>query len=423
VELQAPVVASPPEDVVRILFVADDLYPGFGGQARATEGHIAALVQRGHEVVALAGAESRPTRPPQGVSVERLPSWRLGEAQTRFAHPLFSRIRPLVEWADVVHANTPAATTAAVTIVARRLGVPVVMGVHTQLETSTLQAPILGPLLRGLLTTWYGMLFRAADALTAPTHFAAQTARAFSDGRIEVVSNGLDLGSWLALDPRKRAGEVRRLAYVGRLSPEKRPQDLLDLMAALPEAYHLSVCGEGPLEGPLRSAIDARGLGDRVALLGYLSEDDKRALLCETELFVMPSPAELQSIATLEAMAAGCAVAAVGHDSSAVPRLVTEAGAGIVLPVGDARAQAADVVTLLDDRTELAWAQASARRYAASHDVAVSAERLEALYEELIAARAGSTARRRAARQAGGPSVAVARGPEARGPSVARERR
>jgi glycosyltransferase involved in cell wall biosynthesis len=369
---------------MRILFIADDLYPGFGGQARATEGHIRALAERGHEVVALAGSEDEPTEVPDGVRVERLPSWRLGDSQTRFAHPIVSRIWPLVAWADVIHANTPAATTAVATLIARRLGVPVVMGVHTQLETSTLQAPILGPVLRRLLTTWYRMLFGSADALTAPTAFAAETARVFSSGRIEVVSNGLALSNWLTLEPRKPRRGVRALAYVGRLSPEKRPQDLIDLAAALPEDYRISICGEGPLEAQMRDAIAARGLAGKVEMLGFLSEERKRRLLCTTELFVMPSPAELQSIATLEAMAAGCAVAAVGYDSSAVPRLVSEARAGIVLTVADGAGQAEQVVELMNDEAALATAQANARSYARTHDVARSAARLEELYLDLL---------------------------------------
>lgn len=371
---------------MRILFIADDLYPGFGGQARATEGHIRALAERGHELVALAGSEFDPIEPPAGVRIERLPSWRLGDSQTRFAHPIFSRIGPLVAWADVIQANTPAATTAAATLIARRLKVPVVMGVHTQLETSTLQAPVIGPLLKRLLTTWYRMLFGAADALTAPTAFAAATARVFSSGRIEVVSNGLALRNWLALDPRKSRCAVRRLAFVGRLSPEKRPQDLIDLAASLPADYRLSICGEGPLAAQMRDAIAAGGLGEKVEMLGFLSEEDKRQLLCSTELFIMPSPAELQSIATLEAMAAGCAVAAVGYDSSAVPRLVREADAGIVLKVADSVTQAAQIVELMNDDLALATAQANARSYAGTHDVATSAAHLEALYLDLLGA-------------------------------------
>lgn len=372
---------------MHILFVADDIYPGFGGQARATEGHIAALVRRGHQVRVLGGNEPDPSFPPSGVLVERLPAWRLGAAQTRFAHPLFSRIAPHVAWADVVHANTPAALTAAAIIVAKRRRAPVVMGVHTQLETSTLQAPLIGPPLGWLLATWYRLLFGAADLLVAPTRFAADLAKQFYEGRIEVVSNGLDLRAYLARPRKQKPGGERLLTYVGRLSPEKRPLDLLELLRELPEHVTLAVAGGGPLDGLMREAVERFGLRDRVELLGFVSEEQKRALLGRTDLFVMPSPAELQSIATLEAMAAGAAVAAVDYASSAVPQLVREAGGGIVLPPRQPATQAAAVTALLEDPEALGLAQANAVSYAAGHDVDKSAAALERLYGELMARR------------------------------------
>ena len=378
---------------LRILFIADDIYPGFGGQARASEGHIAALQRRGHELRVIGGNEPQPSEPPPGVVVERLPAWRLGTAQTRFAHPLFSRIAPHVSWADVIHANTPTAANAAATLLAKRQGVPVVMGVHTQLETSTLQAPLIGPPLAWLLATWYRILFSGADLLTAPTRFAAELARQFYTGRIEVVSNGLDLKRGLTVERREASDGSRLLTYVGRLSPEKRPLDLLDLLKELPDEVRLAIAGGGPLDRELRDGIERLGLVERVDLLGYVSEEQKRELLAGPDLFVMPSPAELQSIATLEAMAAGTAVAAVGYDSSAVPQLVSEARGGIVLPPRDPVAQARAVMALLDDDAALRLAKANAAAYAAGHDVASSAEILERLYLELLAPKREATAR------------------------------
>ncbi|MBA3423863.1 MAG: glycosyltransferase, partial [Rubrobacter sp.] len=91
---------------MRIAFVADDLYPGYGGQAISTEGHAGALLELGHEVRALAGAERSPTEPP-GVAVERLPVWRPPNKQIHYAFPARQKIRALVDWADVIHINTP----------------------------------------------------------------------------------------------------------------------------------------------------------------------------------------------------------------------------------------------------------------------------------------------------------------------------
>lgn len=390
---------------MNILFVADDLYPGFGGQAKATEGHIEALRARGHQVRVLAGAEPRPSRPPEGVLVERLPSWRLGAAQTRFAHPVLSRIAPHVRWADVVHANTPAALTAVVALLARRRGVPVVMGVHAQLETSTLQAPLVGAAVERFLTGWYRYLFGLADLLVTPTPYAARMVTHFTEREPVAVSNGIDLSAWEGRSPRTSDDGVRRLAFVGRLSPEKRPLDLLPLMHELPERYRLTVAGHGPLEAEMRQAVARRKLEDRVELLGFVGEREKLDLLGSTEAFLMPSPAELQSIATLEAMASGAAVVAWGYASSAVPSLVQESGGGVVVPPGDPRRQAETILALLEDEAALKAARANAWAYARTHDVALSAARLEELYEGLVAA----------ARQRRGDGAAAGRGVAAHG--------
>ncbi len=333
---------------MRILYVADDLYPGFGGQARASEGHIAALQARGHDLTAIAGRENHHNATPAGVRVVRMPSWQPGRTQTRFAYPVISLIAAEVARADVVHANTPAALSAVTLLLAARRGVPVVMGVHTQLETSSLQLPFAGAAVARLLSVWYRWLFSRADLLVAPTVFAAGTARTFSAGRVEVVSNGIDLSGWPAAAP-KKPGQRRRLAYLGRLSAEKRPIDLLALLEYLPDEVELVIAGSGPLEDRLREEIVSRNLAQRVRLAGFITEAEKRELLYGSELFVMPSPAELQSIATLEAMAAGCAVAVFGHASSAVPALVNEARAGVVLPATGAATQAEQLLALLSD--------------------------------------------------------------------------
>jgi glycosyltransferase involved in cell wall biosynthesis len=362
--------------------VADDLYPGFGGQARSSQGHIAALARRGHQLTALAGRDPRAIKPPAGVTVTRLPALQLPGTQTLLALPLLSRIDPLVRQADVVHINLPTPLAAVTLWRARRAGVPVVMGIHTQIETSTLHLPRVAGVIGGLLKRWYGWLFGRADLLVAPTAFAAELARGFLRGQIEVVSNGIDLTE-LPPPASKAPQRPRRLAYVGRLSPETAPLALLRLMVELGPGVQLSVAGSGPLAGEMAAESERLGLAGRVKLLGFVSEKQKRELLRRTELFLMPSPAELQSIATLEAMACGCAVAAVGHASSAVPALVTEAQAGVVVDATDQKLQAQQLMALLNDAAALATAQANARAYAEQHDVDASAARLEKLYEGL----------------------------------------
>lgn len=394
-----------------IAVLADDLYPGYGGQARATEGHIGALRARGHDLRVLAGREHRPAQPPEGVLLRRLPTWRPGRIQTHFVLPSPAALNWLLEGADVLQANTPGPSTLLAARLARRRGIPVAMGVHAQLESTTMHLPIGRGAATAGLRAWYRRVYGAADVLTAPTPFAARMAAGLTPTPARVVSNGVPVPDEVPSQAEARArlahllgpdlvpaAGVPVLLYVGRLSPEKRPGDLLPLLAALPVNTRLWIAGEGPLEERLREEAKSLGVAPRTHLLGYVPETSKRLLLAAADLFAMPSPTELQSIATLEAMAHGLPVAAAGHASSAVPELVRESGAGIVHAADRPASTAREIATLLADAGRLDGLRAHARAYAAEHSLERSAEVLVALYRDLLAHARPAGADRMAAR-------------------------
>lgn len=270
------------------------------------------------------------------------------------------------------------------------------MGVHTQLESSSLHFDRGRRVVEAAVGAWFSVLFAVAHALTAPTPFAARASRAFTDTQVHVVSNGVRLPTAVPdrRDARARlapdlamSADRRVLVYVGRLAPEKRPRDLLDLVERLPHEVVLWIAGTGPLAAELGTEAYERNLGERVRFLGWVPEERKRLLLAAADLFVMPSPTELQSIATLEAMAHGCAVAAADYATSAVPSVVREADGGIVYPPEDPAAAAVRIGTLLHDEEALRTYQENARRGAERHGLDRSAEALEKLYVALIEGR------------------------------------
>ena len=387
---KTPHSASP----LRIAFVADDLYPGYGGQAVSTEGHAGALLERGHEVHALAGAEKSPTEP-SGVAVERLPVWRPPNKQIHYALPAGKKIQSLVSWADMVHINTPTPLALRTLRMARRANVPVVLGFHAQEESMTMH---LGSPVLPILRAWYRFIYRLPDALVAPTPFAARLAGCYTRRPIHVVSNGIRLPETGPADTERAAALRERLlrgkrfliSHVGRLSHEKRPEGLLDLMAALAARrtdVRVSVAGDGPLRRDLERRAARLGLVDTVRFLGYVSEEEKHDLLRASDLFLMTSPTELQSIATLEAMAHGCPVVATGFGSSAVPELVREASAGISYDPGRLSEAATKVGRLLDNPDELRRLGENAVRAVKGHDIRESGRQLEGVYRALVEAR------------------------------------
>lgn len=98
-----------------------------------------------------------------------------------------------------------------------------------------------------------------------------------------------------------------QLGFVGRLSPEKRPEWLLQTLACLPPYCHLSIVGDGPLRAALQDQLQAAphntGLAGRVHFLG------ERAVSADTyrtwQASLLCSAYEGYPMAALESLAAG----------------------------------------------------------------------------------------------------------------------
>lgn len=382
---------------MRIAVVADDLYPGFGGQAAATEGHISALLKRGHMLRVVAGSEPVPAQPPAGVQVSRVPSWQPGSKQTRFAWPQRGALDDLLSWAEVLQCNTPTPLAVQALRAARRRGIPSAIGIHAQEESTTSHAGVMKPLATMALRRWYRFVYSLPDRLIAPTRFAARLASSYSKRPVHVVSNGIRVPDEAPAAVRSAArarflhhGETILLCYVGRLAEEKKPGRLLELfgeLCRLRSDLRLLIAGDGPLRGELESQARRLGAIAKIDLLGFVSEREKSELLWAGDLFLMPSPTELQSIATLEAMARRCAVVTVDDPTSAVAEMVTEAQAGLSYSAASPEDAARRVHDLLDDGAQLGSMQERARFYAEQHDISESGRLLEGIYESLLPSR------------------------------------
>ncbi|GAA1022616.1 hypothetical protein Aple_021530 [Acrocarpospora pleiomorpha] len=93
----------------------------------------------------------------------------------------------------------------------------------------------------------------------------------------------------------------------------------------------------------------------------------------------MPGIAELQSIATLEAMASGLPV--VAADAVALPHLVEENG--YLYQPGDVMALAGHLTRIITDESLRERLGRNSRAMAMAHDHQVSLARFEAIYDEV----------------------------------------
>lgn len=175
--------------------------------------------------------------------------------------------------------------------------------------------------------------------------------------RITVVPNGRDPSVYRpraegdTATASDRNGVVR-LAFVGHLSPSKRPERFVDLVGRLRaegRSVDAVIAGDGPLLIPLRASAP-----DGIEVLGRV--DDVPAVLAAADVFVFTSVPEGEGMpgVLIEASLAGLPVVTTAVPGAAA--VVVDGETGFVVPVDDFDALAAATAALVDDparRTQL----------------------------------------------------------------------
>jgi glycosyltransferase involved in cell wall biosynthesis len=226
--------------------------------------------------------------------------------------------------------------------------------------------------------------------VTVPSRAAAALAQSQGlRGPVHVISNGIDVTRFHPpLDEDASHPEEARkpiIFYVGRLDPEKGIDTLVRAMPYVLSRHpaQLVLCGRGGHGAALRSLGEELGVSGSMRFAGFVPDDELPRQYRAATIFVMPSPVELQSIATLEAMASGLPV--VAADAMALPELVKDGENGYLFRPGDPEALADRIATLL---AEPEWAvrmgQAS-RKVAEGHRIELTLTAFEALYQGVLA--------------------------------------
>jgi 1,2-diacylglycerol 3-alpha-glucosyltransferase len=243
------------------------------------------------------------------------------------------------------------------------------------------------------LWRWTLAPFRRADIVTAPSETAAELLRKQGLGRpVRAISNGVDTRRFRPEARGDRARMRRRYGldperalflFVGRVEYEKRLDTVIDAMAILGRNdLQLAIAGTGRLRPTLESRTRRRLPPVAVVFTGFVSDEDLPALLRSADVFVMPSEAELQSIATLEAMASGLPVLA--SDAAALPELVKPGVNGLLFRSGEASDAAGAMARMMDARADWPRLGRAGREAAEGHDAALTVRRYETLYASLL---------------------------------------
>ena len=386
--------APPARQPMRILIGGDTFAPDLNGSATFSKRLGAGLAKRGHEVHVIAPAQPRAygtfreVYDGQTLTVHRIYSWPWPpHPWFRFMLPwrMKANSRRIVDsiHPDVIHFQSHIVVGAGLAPIGKARGIRMVGTNHTMPENVLQHVTIFPqPMLDWLARTqWKSArkIFSLADELTSPTQSSADyfTKMTGLDDVI-AISNGIDTTVYT---PDFLKKPDNRVVFVGRLDEEKHIDELISAVARMDVALdvQLDIIGGGEMKQKLRDQAAALGVSDRVHFLGKLTDQDLRATLTRGTVFAMPSRAELQCIAAMEAMATALPV--VAANAMALPHLVHEGENGHLYEPGDIDAFAAALTDVLSaDPVRLEKMKKASLAIVAHHSMARTLDVFEALY-------------------------------------------
>lgn len=237
-------------------------------------------------------------------------------------------------------------------------------------------------------------VFRLISRRVPTTVEGEQIAANYRVGRAPVLSGGFSLirrDELVQLDvalARSWDGEIR-LITVGRIDPEKNPLLLLDIVEGLrarDPRWRLAVVGDGPLRGEVERAVEERGLGEAIDVLGYVPNGEALwSVYRSSNAFLHVSLTEGHPMVFFEAESAGLPI--VATDVGGVSAALGGGERGLLVPPRDAAAAIAALEQLAADPELRERLIRAGVEHAAANTVEAHLDKVAAFFEEALASR------------------------------------
>jgi glycosyltransferase involved in cell wall biosynthesis len=251
--------------------------------------------------------------------------------------------------------------------------IPVVLHVHgSSFDEFVQDAPI-------PVAIFQSIVFEASDAvIVLSDYWRKALSERVSDQKVVVLPNAVNIDEY---DP-QYSTESQQVVFVSTHIERKGIVEMTDSVGSLLEqglTFDTTIAGTGPLS---HHAEELAATYEDVDYIGYVSEQNKRALLDRATIYVLPTYAEGLPIAILEAMAGGNAI--VTTNVGSIPSAVDETNGRLVTP-GDVEALTEALQELITDpRRTRRMCETSRDRVETEYAWVDIAEDLEALYRRLI---------------------------------------
>ncbi|MDB5163113.1 MAG: hypothetical protein JWO54_380 [Candidatus Saccharibacteria bacterium] len=387
---------------MKILIASDLHYPTINGVASFSRNLARGLAAHGHEVLVIAPSQNgKKSKEVDGnhviVRTVSVPfpfyqNYRISLNPIREVKKIVTDFDP-----DVIHIQMLMGIGQAAMKIGNKMGIPIVSTNHAIPENLMDNLRLLAPVSRPInyILKAYGARFHSkADYVTLPTQSAIDMLNAGDRIGVpmEAVSNGIDLARFTptsaTADTYKKfkiPTKVPIVSYIGRLDTEKHMPVLLKAFKIVKEAVpnaHLLIVGDGNDRPMLESLSRELGFKDSVTFTGRVSDEDLVELHKVGTVYCMPSPAELQSIATLEAMASGQPIVAV--DAGALKELCQNERNGYLCDQDDSATIGECLTAIVTDSKKRTAMSKQSLEIAQTHDLQATLNKFEQIYTDLI---------------------------------------
>jgi glycosyltransferase involved in cell wall biosynthesis len=193
--------------------------------------------------------------------------------------------------------------------------------------------------------------------------------------RVMVLPNGV--AAQYYLPPRTSMHNPLRLLFVGRLAIQKRPERIVEAMAALPNIT-LDVVGDGPDRSALEAYVARNGLTN-VTFHGTKRNAELRQFYQNADILVLPSDKEGMPLTLLEAMASSLPI--VGSDVLGIHELIE--GIGILVEHPSPAAFANAISTLAANPSQLTRLSGASRHASIPYSWTRLTSQVTKLYAEV----------------------------------------
>jgi glycosyltransferase involved in cell wall biosynthesis len=384
---------------LNILIVCDSITDHVAGAFISPLRFAELLKKRGHKVVFI--ASKFPNTPAtdyyKKIKVYRFRSIPLPKFPfIRLAFPTKREIGRIIknEKIDIVYTIIPTLASLSSIKSARKNLVKIVSHSHTQPENIILNFPSFMRIKS--LNTWVYKcliwLYGKAEVTICPSKFAERALKKYNPYlKTIVISNGVDLYRFKKLNSEhfiKKFNLNKKssiILYVGRLDPEKSIDTLIKSMEKVLKDYpnaFLGIVGRGSLGDSLEKLARNLGLEKNIKFFGKISDADLVQAYNASDIFVLPSLAELEGMTVLEAMACGKPILIANSKESASVDLVQ--GNGFLFESGNSEDLSKKILKLLKNSALRKKMGQKSFELAKNYDINRSIDKLEEVYYSLL---------------------------------------